>query len=109
MTENEAIEKLKSINLYMKITDKESDCKFSKDDYLAIKEAIKALEEVYEYRKLGTVEEVGEAVGKTKKKKVKIIGGRYRRCSCPTCGNVIGWNFSPMNCIFCGQRLESEE
>lgn len=35
MTENEAIEKLKNMRLYMQITDKNNDCKFTEDDYKA--------------------------------------------------------------------------
>lgn len=66
-------------------------------------------EEIDAYKEIGTVEECREAVEKTKAKKVKTIGGRYKRCSCPTCGNVVGWDFSPLNCNRCGQRLESEE
>lgn len=44
MTESEAIEKLKNMRLYMQITDKNNDCKFTKDDYKANETAIQALE-----------------------------------------------------------------
>lgn len=44
MAENEAIEKLKNMRLYMQITDKNNDCKFTEDDYKANEMAIKALE-----------------------------------------------------------------
>lgn len=44
MKENEAIEKLKNMRLYMQITDKNNDCKFTKDDYKANETAIQALE-----------------------------------------------------------------
>nr|DAW84124.1 MAG TPA: zinc-ribbon domain protein [Bacteriophage sp.] len=44
MTENEAIEKLKNMRLYMQITDKNNDCKFTEDDYKANEMAIQALE-----------------------------------------------------------------
>ena len=44
MTENEAIEKLKNMRLYMQITDKNNDCKFTEDDYKANETAIQALE-----------------------------------------------------------------
>ena len=44
MTENEAIEKLKNMRLFMQIEDKSNDCKFTEDDYRANEMAIKALE-----------------------------------------------------------------
>lgn len=44
MKENEAIEKLKNMRLFMQITDKNNDCKFMEDDYKANEMAIKALE-----------------------------------------------------------------
>lgn len=44
MKENEAIEKLKNMRLYMQITDKNNDCKFTEDDYKANEMAIQALE-----------------------------------------------------------------
>ncbi len=56
MTESEAIEKLKNMRLFMQIEDKNSDCKFSEDDYKAYEMAIQALEEVQQYRAIGTPE-----------------------------------------------------
>ena len=44
MTESEAIEKLKNMRLFMQITDKNSDCKFTEDDYKANEMALQALE-----------------------------------------------------------------
>ena len=44
MTESEAIEKLKNMRLFMQITGKNSDCKFTEDDYKANEMAIQALE-----------------------------------------------------------------
>lgn len=46
----------------------------------------KALEEVHEYRKLGTVEEVREAVKKAKVKKPKFYATNWY---CPVCGYQI--------------------
>ena len=57
MTENEAIDKLKNIRLFMQIEDNKNECKFTEDDYMANKMAIQALEEVQQYRQIGTVEE----------------------------------------------------
>ena len=44
MKENEAIEKLKNMRLFMQIEDKNNDCKFTEDDYKANEMAIQALE-----------------------------------------------------------------
>lgn len=44
MTEQEAIEKMKNMRLYMQIEDKNNDCKFTEDDYKANEMAIQALE-----------------------------------------------------------------
>lgn len=46
MTESEAIEKLKNMRLFMQITDKNNDCKFTEDDYKANEMAIEALETI---------------------------------------------------------------
>lgn len=46
MKENEAIEKLKNMRLYMQITDKNNDCKFTEDDYKANEMAMQALETI---------------------------------------------------------------
>lgn len=87
------------------------------EDY-AILEAIKALEEVQEYRKLGTVEEVREAVEKTKAKKcVEDTCPDHTHYKCPTCGKIQKTKYNDNttygcilnNCSNCGQRLESVE
>lgn len=44
MTEIEAVEKLKNMRLFMQTEDKNSDCKFTEDDYKANEMAINALE-----------------------------------------------------------------
>lgn len=44
MTENEAIEKLENMRLFMQIEDEKNECKFTEDDYKAIDMAIQALE-----------------------------------------------------------------
>lgn len=62
MTENEAIERLKCMRLFMQINDKASDSKFLEEDYIANKMAIKALEEIQQYRTIGTVEEIKKVV-----------------------------------------------
>ena len=44
MTNSEAVEKLKNMRLFMQITDKNSEHKFTEDDYNANEMAINALE-----------------------------------------------------------------
>lgn len=58
MKENEAIEKLKNMRLFMQIEDENNGCKFTEDDYKANEMAIQALEEVQQYRTIGTLEEL---------------------------------------------------
>lgn len=73
------------------------------EDY-AIEEAIKALKEIQQYRKIGTVEECREAVEKQKPKKpvLRNDNGKLRK-SCPVCGCF----FSPLSrsCPKCGQAI----
>ncbi len=64
MMENEAIERLKCMRLFMQINDKASESKFLEEDYIANRIAIKALEEIQQYRSIGTVEECRAAVEK---------------------------------------------
>lgn len=96
MTENEAIERLKCMRLFMQINDKASESKFLEEDYIANKLAVKALEEIQKYRAIGTVEECWEAREKQMAKKVSnrtllrdLNGNPYTiRGDCPNCGNV---------------------
>lgn len=64
MTESEAVEKLKNMRLFMQIIDKNSKHKFAEDDYKTNEMAIKALEEVQQYRAIGTPEECRAAMEK---------------------------------------------
>ena len=82
------------------------------EDY-AIEEAIKALEEVQQYREIGTVEECREAVEKQKPK--KIIIESYCPTECPTCGHELstssgdGYYKYPTflkRCPKCGQAIQ---
>lgn len=91
MTENEAIKELEtSIDLAKMCTQNYE----RKNEIQGYEMAIKALEEVQKYRKIGTVEECREAVEKQTAKKVKSISpvkdgdsyvGLIGRCPC--CGN----------------------
>ena len=82
------------------------------EDY-AIEEAISALKEVQQYRKIGTVEECREAVEKQKAKKphrnYKKFSGLWCKCGwylgqkqcldikyCPNCGQAIDENLEGM-------------
>lgn len=69
MTENEAIERLKCMRLFMQINDKASESKFLEEDYIANKMAIKSLKEIQQYRAIGTVEEYREARERQREKK----------------------------------------
>ena len=77
------------------------------EDY-AIEEAIKALEEIQQYREIGTVEECREAVEKQKAK--NPIKDKYHHNCCPNCGWIVsgeggyGEEFCP-HCENCGQAI----
>ena len=113
MTEQEAIERLKCMRAFMEIEDKKNDCKFLNDDYEANKIAIKALEDVQQYRAIGTPEECLEALDKQKAKKPCKENTIWY---CPTCRGEIYWDTDYGQqkftyCPDCGQKLnwESEE
>ncbi len=100
MKENEAIQELESrISPY-------DTCKADFDANEAIKTAIKALEEVQQYRAIGTPEECRAAVEKQKPFKPETVGltigiGRCK-CGaefldsktnyCGNCGQKLNWN-----------------
>lgn len=78
--------------------------------------AIKALEEIQQYRKIGTVKECREAVEKQKAK--KIIIESYCSTECPTCGHELstslgdGYYKYPTfleRCPNCGQVIQWED
>lgn len=112
MTENEAIEMLNNIQVDTR------DLKHALKCSELIKTAVKALEEVQEYRKLGMVEECREAVEKTKAKKcVEDSCPDHTHYKCPACGKIQMSVYThgfhrlgriPNNCDNCGQRLECE-
>jgi hypothetical protein len=68
------------------------------DGIEAIKIAIKALEEVQQYRQIGTVDECREAVEKQTAISREIIEGKY---FCPKCHNLMPY---PGYCG-CGQKV----
>lgn len=77
--------------------------------------AIKALEEIQQYRKIGTVEECREAVEKQKPKKPRLnykpkFFGRATY-TCPRCGNCCLEEFANERqnnryCWDCGQKID---
>lgn len=103
MTENEALEYLKSSK--------------RKSNMLGIlpgsdigNTIIKALEEVQQYRAIGTVEECREAIEKQKSKKpIKSKEQKIRYVNtyyCPTCNlGFTGFNIAKW-CYHCGQKLD---
>lgn len=107
MTENEAIKELEtSIDIAKMCTQNYE----RKNEIQGYEMAIKALEEVQKYRKIGTVEECREAVEKQTAKKVKSISpvkdgdsyvGLIGRCPC--CGDIL--EEDTVYCD-CGQRLD---
>ena len=115
MTENEAIARLKyRMGTTTDIVGKGID----EDAYQDMKIAIKALEEIQQYRTIGTIDECLEAIEKVKRKNPIILGDQSAESEgklyaakyfkCPTCGNTSTYfRGLPNNCHNCGQSLES--
>lgn len=103
MTENEAIEIIEDVTW--------KDFGRHPDFPEAREKAIKALEEVQQYRAIGTPEECRMAVEKQKAKKIEIFNGQ---ASCPNCKHLFGrmdvvkklitWDMP--HCKNCGQRID---
>lgn len=111
MTENEAIEILDNIQVDTR------DLKHALKCSELIETAVKALEEVQEYRKLGTVEECREAVRKTKPEKPDLEGDGYADGEmvydtwyCPNCGQWYETDYDDYKyCPECGQKIDRSE
>lgn len=75
--------------------------------------AIKALEEIQQYRKIGTVEECRKAVEKQKPKKVIDRDLDFGYYTCPSCGTTISFMEdgykSHKFCLNCGQAILQED
>ena len=122
MTENKAIELLRSIQNpkqdYANVVCAPAFCTgfrfvYPEPEDYAIEEAIKALEEIQQYREIGTVEECREAVEKQKAK--KIIIEPYCPTECPTCGHELSTSLGDgyykyptflKRCPNCGQAIQ---
>ena len=107
MTESEAIEKLKNMRLFMQIIDKNSEHKFAEDDYKTNDMAIQALEEVQQYREIGTLEECRTAREKQILKKPDFTEDK-EFALCPCCNNK-GLLNKQKYCDNCGQKLDWSE
>ena len=132
MTENKAVELLRSMQNpkqdYANVVCAPAFCTgfrfvYPEPEDYAIEEAIKALEEIQQYRKIGTVEECRrEAVEKQKAKKpdiytdtrnmVDLHGNVYAEQAnvylCPTCESFIGYAGNDIfhYCPVCGQAID---
>lgn len=95
MTESEAIKELETSIDFAKMCIQNCE---RKNEIQGYEMAIKALEEVQQYRKIGTVEECREAVEKHTAISREIIEGKY---FCPKCHNLMPY---PGYCR-CGQKL----
>lgn len=93
MTEQEAVERLKCMRLFMQIEDDKNECKFLEDDYIANDMAVKALEK--------------QIPKKVILRHIKKYDG-FDDGECPTCGNsVLRDGFSnDVYCDECGQKLD---
>ena len=96
MTEQEAISVLKMIETHGSLSTNAKD------------EAIKALEEVEQYRAIGTPEECRAAVEKQKERKpIKYDKMALWAYACPKCGEpLIKTNYEYKYCDMCGQKLD---
>lgn len=73
----------------------------------ALDTAISAMQELQEYRKLGTLEEVREAVERQHAKKPSLMLGIYGRVyECKECGNEL--EMYSKYCPLCGQKQNWE-
>ena len=101
MTENEAIKILRKDSCYecAQGTDSPVNCEYRECRVAeATRAAIKALEEIQQYRAIGTPEECRKAMEKQTAIPREIIEGKY---FCPKCHNLAPY---PMYCG-CGQKL----
>ena len=112
MTENEAIAYLG----YFKSWNNDDRWLYDETMEEFVKCCVEALEEIQQYREIGTVEECREAVEKQKAK--EIIIRNWNPTKCPTCGHELseslgdGYYKHPTfleRCPECGQAIRWEE
>ena len=92
---------------------REKICKYESKKFSCLQEIdIKAYKELLQYRQIGTLEEVREAVEKQKAKNPKNVGIEGYRYTdtyrCPTCGNNFSGTGIANYCYHCGQQLNWE-
>ena len=106
MTEQEAMDILLQVPLYRYECDIEVHRR--SDLFNALSMAIKALEEVQQYRAIGTPEECRAAVEKQKERKpIKYDKMALWDYACPKCGEpLIKTNYEYKYCDMCGQKLD---
>ena len=115
MKENEAIKRVEEFGMYHAIGDLPNSALTVK----AFETAIEALQEIQQYRAIGTVEECREARERQRGKKPIILSEQSEESEgklyiakyfkCPTCGNTSTYfGGLPNNCHNCGQSLESD-
>lgn len=85
----------------------------------SLKTAIKALEEIQQYRAIGTVEECREERERERGEKPDITIGQTEEdklACCPVCDRNIDWTYNgywrkgnPNYCSCCGQKLDWSE
>lgn len=126
MTENEAIELLRSMQNpkqdYADVVCAPAFCTgfrfvYPEPEDYAIEEAIKALKEIQQYREIGTVEECREAVEKQTQKRCAIDScPDHTHYKCPSCGKIQKTKYDDStfgcilnNCSNCGQALINED
>lgn len=98
MEENEAIERIK----YRMHTAEQVAGKGGMED---LEMAIEALEEIQQYRAIGTPEECRAAVEKQTAKRPRIMGNAMICPSCPRCFKSDNSSYCPS----CGQKLKWED
>lgn len=126
MTENKTVELLRSMQNpkqdYANVVCAPAFCTgfrfvYPEPEDYAIEEAIKALEEIQQYREIGTVEECREAVEKQKAEKIEYETnavfnngfGHYRMGKCPICDSRYNSNDEINYCSKCGKKLDWSE
>ena len=110
MTENEAIERIKKESCYSENC--HDGCLYGEEN-CAYSKAISALEEIQQYREIGTVEECREAREKQIPKKcIEDSCPDHTHYKCPSCGKIQKTKYDDStfgcilnNCSNCGQAL----
>ena len=113
MTEQEAIEALQDMHDVAECRIKSGDSRgvvyIPEDKLKSFNIAIAALEDIQQYRAIGTPEECQAAVEKQKAKKPIEPDEEYGTFKCPNCGGLIFTEDrfeTHKYCLLCGQKLD---